>query len=56
MDIDVGAGVLTNLGNEAMRDYVVEYVTAAIDDYREWPYYLLILNLDTWYVRTYVRV
>ena len=33
-DIDVGGGVLTDLGNEHMRDYVVEYLSAAVDEYQ----------------------
>ena len=34
MDIDVGGGVLTDLGNEEMRDYIIEYVSASIDEYQ----------------------
>lgn len=41
MDIDVGGGVLTDLGNEAMREYIVEYINAAIDEYQ-----LDVLRLD----------
>ena len=37
----MGGGVLTDLGNEAMREYIVEYINAAVDEYQ-----LDVLRLD----------